>query len=564
MPVLLLLIYNAQFMFINQTIQKNSLFYLNDTCLLDYKYIVKTYKSNLFVGNIDAYQVGSVGYLIDNEKKITYRDILKKNDFSTLSSLSLNDQKIKKIWLKLNIRNDFNRDFNAYCFFNAWAKIELYEFDESYKLISQKKSGNNLKLHERDIQIRKIPYISLQLRKNEMKHLIVSLEAGGDELWLAEKQEKIPFLLFEENSVKEYESKSRLVVFLVIGVVLIIIFLNVYVFFKTKELIAIINILVLCSWELYFLTGYGLAFEYFWPSSVWFDLSGNSVFLTFCSFGFYQFVIYSLNLNNSHNFLYYYLKLFSFLCIFILLTEFLDLSQVNRVITHIYLLQIFLIALYLYYIFYKKGHNSSLYYFLSFLSIFLVQIATVLTQSEIIPYAYLYYLQFYVGQFIILLYVILFTMGILDNFYQAAKDQSKEEILKTQTEEFNNWEDRDNKKDNIPVLNNADKFFLDKVVQIILDNIDDTDFSTTDLANHIAMSASALYRKIKQISNQSPNEFIRDTKLQRAELYITDGRYSIEEIREMLGFSNASYFTKIFKNRYGETPLTYQKKVKQR
>ena len=85
-------------------------------------------------------------------------------------------------------------------------------------------------------------------------------------------------------------------------------------------------------------------------------------------------------------------------------------------------------------------------------------------------------------------------------------------------------------------------------------------FTVETLGQEMAYSRMQLYRKLKNISGLSPNEFIRNYRLKRAATILQDGELSVTEVLYQVGFSNKSYFTKCFKDIYGLTPKEYSKK----
>jgi AraC-like DNA-binding protein len=70
----------------------------------------------------------------------------------------------------------------------------------------------------------------------------------------------------------------------------------------------------------------------------------------------------------------------------------------------------------------------------------------------------------------------------------------------------------------------------------------------------------ALYRKIKSITGQSLNEFVRFVRLQKAEQLLSTGKLSVSEVMFQVGFTNHSYFSKCFKKLYKLTPKEYTKR----
>jgi signal transduction histidine kinase/ligand-binding sensor domain-containing protein/DNA-binding response OmpR family regulator len=101
--------------------------------------------------------------------------------------------------------------------------------------------------------------------------------------------------------------------------------------------------------------------------------------------------------------------------------------------------------------------------------------------------------------------------------------------------------------------------FIDHAEQIILENLQKTEFNISDLANQLNTSHSSLHRKIKSHVNQSPTEFIRDIRLKMAIKLMKDNKYNIDEISNYVGFNSTSYFMRSFKKKYGKTPKEYRR-----
>ena len=108
--------------------------------------------------------------------------------------------------------------------------------------------------------------------------------------------------------------------------------------------------------------------------------------------------------------------------------------------------------------------------------------------------------------------------------------------------------------------NAMDNEFLSKVIQIIEDNISDEKFSTEDLANKLFMSRSNLYIKMNAISGEAPANFIRRIRFNKGCQMLLEGRYTVAEISNKIGFSSPSYFTNSFKKYIGMLPTEYIKK----
>lgn len=109
------------------------------------------------------------------------------------------------------------------------------------------------------------------------------------------------------------------------------------------------------------------------------------------------------------------------------------------------------------------------------------------------------------------------------------------------------------------VIPSTQKTFIDKLTKVIETNISNEKFSVEVLCDELGMSRSQLHRKIKAVTNQSTSEFIRNFRLQRAAEFLKQDAGNIAEICYMVGFNSQNYFTKMFQNLYGKTPLEYKR-----
>lgn len=111
-------------------------------------------------------------------------------------------------------------------------------------------------------------------------------------------------------------------------------------------------------------------------------------------------------------------------------------------------------------------------------------------------------------------------------------------------------------------MNKADEQFLNKLIAIINDHMEDSNFNVEILAESVYLSRSSLHRKLKAIINTAPTDFIRQIRLQRAAELIQEGKYRINEICYLVGINSPSYFIKVFQNHYGMTPKDFEKQYK--
>jgi DNA-binding response OmpR family regulator len=107
----------------------------------------------------------------------------------------------------------------------------------------------------------------------------------------------------------------------------------------------------------------------------------------------------------------------------------------------------------------------------------------------------------------------------------------------------------------------TDERFVIEAEGIVLKHIDEVEFKVTDLAKALNYSQRQLARVLKKYTGLSPVEFILEIRLQKAYQLIQQQRYlSVAEVRYDIGIESASYFSKKFTERFGETPSNLLKK----
>jgi YesN/AraC family two-component response regulator len=106
----------------------------------------------------------------------------------------------------------------------------------------------------------------------------------------------------------------------------------------------------------------------------------------------------------------------------------------------------------------------------------------------------------------------------------------------------------------------ADEKFLQRVSEMVYEHMTDESFNIDALADKLNMSRSSLHRKIKNMSELTPNDFILVVRLKKAAELLQAGEYRINEVGYVVGFSSSSYFSKSFKKHFGLTPSEFTKK----
>jgi DNA-binding response OmpR family regulator len=103
----------------------------------------------------------------------------------------------------------------------------------------------------------------------------------------------------------------------------------------------------------------------------------------------------------------------------------------------------------------------------------------------------------------------------------------------------------------------ADELFLEKINDSISRNLEDTEMDVEKLAKLMNMSKPTLYRKIKSLSDLSPNELINITRLKKAAELLVEGNHKIYEVADMVGYASQTNFGRNFLKQFGMTPSDY-------
>ncbi len=105
-----------------------------------------------------------------------------------------------------------------------------------------------------------------------------------------------------------------------------------------------------------------------------------------------------------------------------------------------------------------------------------------------------------------------------------------------------------------------DDKFIKKVMESMEAHLADSTFSVEVLADEVAMSSVQLYRKLKAITGQTPNDLIRNIRLERAASLLDQRAGNVADVAYLVGFNNLSYFAKCFKDKFHMSPSEYLKK----
>lgn len=108
---------------------------------------------------------------------------------------------------------------------------------------------------------------------------------------------------------------------------------------------------------------------------------------------------------------------------------------------------------------------------------------------------------------------------------------------------------------------NTDQIFMDKVNKILEKNLSTDKYTIDKLSIDIGMSRTAFYSRIREITGNPPENYIYSFKMDRALKLLASQQYTVSEIAGMLGYCDAKYFGKKFKDFYHVCPTDYIKSI---
>lgn len=110
------------------------------------------------------------------------------------------------------------------------------------------------------------------------------------------------------------------------------------------------------------------------------------------------------------------------------------------------------------------------------------------------------------------------------------------------------------------VSRKGDLHFVSEFTAIVERNIGNEDFSIEDIYKQMNISKVQLYRKVKALMGVNINEYILDTRIQKARYYLQHEDLSVAEVAYKTGFSSPAYFSTVFKGKLGVSPTTFKGK----
>ena len=110
-------------------------------------------------------------------------------------------------------------------------------------------------------------------------------------------------------------------------------------------------------------------------------------------------------------------------------------------------------------------------------------------------------------------------------------------------------------------MKSPDEKLMERIMAFINDNLSNMEISNEDIADSVGLSRVHLHRKMKELTGQTPHDFIRGIRLKKASQLLRRGDISVTEVVYACGFGSAASFSTIFKKQFGLSPREYMMKV---
>lgn len=112
-------------------------------------------------------------------------------------------------------------------------------------------------------------------------------------------------------------------------------------------------------------------------------------------------------------------------------------------------------------------------------------------------------------------------------------------------------------------MKSSDEILMNKIMKVINENLSNSDLSVEMLAEHVGLSRVHVHRKLKELTNLSTRDFIRNVRLQQAATLLRENKLTVSEVAYAIGYTNLSHFSTSFRDLYGMSPKEYMQSGKQ-
>ncbi len=109
-------------------------------------------------------------------------------------------------------------------------------------------------------------------------------------------------------------------------------------------------------------------------------------------------------------------------------------------------------------------------------------------------------------------------------------------------------------------MQSTDNKLMDRIMNVINRNLSNQELNVEMITKEVGISRVHLHRKLKELTNQSTRDLIKNVRLKHAAMLLSTTHYNVTEITDMTGFSSITLFSRSFKELYGMTPTEYAAK----
>ena len=112
----------------------------------------------------------------------------------------------------------------------------------------------------------------------------------------------------------------------------------------------------------------------------------------------------------------------------------------------------------------------------------------------------------------------------------------------------------------VPEVKSPDDRLMERVMRVINENLGNPALTVEMISTEVGISRVHLHRKLKELTNQTTQQLIRNLRLKQAATLLADKRHSITEVATLTGFTHPTYFATAFREMYGISPSEYMER----
>ena len=105
-----------------------------------------------------------------------------------------------------------------------------------------------------------------------------------------------------------------------------------------------------------------------------------------------------------------------------------------------------------------------------------------------------------------------------------------------------------------------DEKLLERITSCIEEHLNKEEFNVSALADLVGIDSKQLYRKIKQLTGMTPVSYVRKLRMKKAAVLLEQKKFTVSEVMFLVGYTNASHFSKNFSEEFGVTPKQFMNK----